>query len=123
MAALNWHTFTNHLQLLFKDLYQEGEYYDVTLVSDDQTQFKAHKIVLSASSPVLKKIIDSNPGQHPLIYLRGIHSFEMESILQSLYLGEGKFYYERIGELMKVAKDLQVKDIGDYVEIRNEMGR
>ena len=123
MAALNWHTFTNHLQLLFKDLYQEGEYYDVTLVSEDQTQFKAHKIVLSASSPVLKKIIDSNPGQHPLIYLRGIHSFEMESILQFLYLGEGKFYYERIGELMKVAKDLQVKDIGDYVEIRNEMGR
>ena len=123
MAALNWHTFTNHLQLLFKDLYQEGEYYDVTLVSDDQTQFKAHKIVLSASSPVLKKIIDSNPGQHLLIYLRGIHSFEMESILQFLYLGEGKFYYERIGELMKVAKDLQVKDIGDYVEIRNEMGR
>ena len=47
----------------------------------------------------------------------------MESILQFLYLGEGKFYYERIGELMKVAKDLQVKDIGDYVEIRNEMGR
>ena len=106
MAALNWHTFANHLQLFFKDLYQEGEYYDVTLVSEDQTQFKAHKIVLSASSPVLKKIIDSNPGQHPLICLRGIHSFEMESILQFLYLGEGKFYYERIGELMKVAKDL-----------------
>ena len=46
--TLNWDTFSEHLQLMFKDLYQEGRYTDVTLVSDDQTQFKAHKIVLSA---------------------------------------------------------------------------
>ena len=84
--TLNWHTFSEHLQLMFKDLYQEGRYSDVTLVSDDQTQFKAHKIVLSACSPVFKKIIDSNPSQHPLIYLRGIHSYEMESILPVLRL-------------------------------------
>ena len=109
--SLNWHTFSEHLQLMFKDLYQEGRYSDVTLVSDDQTQFKAHKIVLSACSPVFKKIIDSNPSQHPLIYLRGIQSHEMESILQFMYLGEGRFYQERMGEFFKVARDLQVKDL------------
>ena len=52
---------------MFKDIYQEEKYLDVTLVSDDQTQFKAHKIVLSACSPVFKYIIDTNPSQHPLI--------------------------------------------------------
>ena len=109
--TLNWHTFSEHLNLMFKDLYKEGRYSDVTLVSDDQTQFKAHKIVLSACSPVFKKIIDSNPSQHPLIYLRGIQGYEMESILQFMYLGEGKFYQERMGEFIKVAKDLEVKDI------------
>ena len=46
--TLNWQTFPDHLKLMIKDLYQEGRYADVTLVSDDQTQFKAHKIVLSA---------------------------------------------------------------------------
>ena len=51
--SLNWQTFSEHLQLVFKDLCQEGRYSDVTLVSDDQTQFKAHKFVLSACSPVL----------------------------------------------------------------------
>ena len=80
--SLFWQTFSEHQQLMFKDLYQEGRYADVTLVSDDQTHFKAHKIVLSACSSVFKKIIDNNPSQHPLIYLRGIQSFEMESILQ-----------------------------------------
>ena len=39
--TLNWHTFSDHLKFMFKDLYQEGRYTDVTLVSDDQTQFKA----------------------------------------------------------------------------------
>ena len=66
--TLNWQTFTDHLKLMFKDLYEEGKNSDVTLVCDDQTQFKAHKIVLSACSPVFKKIIDNNPSQHPLIY-------------------------------------------------------
>ena len=44
--TLNWNTFTDHLQLMFKDLYEEEKHSDVTLVSNDQTQFKAHKIVL-----------------------------------------------------------------------------
>ena len=53
--TLNWNTFSDHLQLMFKDLYEEDKYFDVTLVSDDHTQLKAHKIVLSACSPVFKK--------------------------------------------------------------------
>merc|ERR1712150_372938 len=118
--TLNWHTFTDHLQLMFKDLYEEEKHSDVTLVSDDQTQFKAHKIVLRACCPVFKKIIDNNPSQHPLIFLRGIQSYEMESILQFMYLGEGKFYYERMGEFLKVAKDLEVKEISKGVEMQNE---
>merc|ERR1712024_315860 len=71
----------------------------------------------SACSPVFKKIIENNPSQHPLIYLRGIQSYEMESILQFMYLGEGRFYYERMGELINVAKDLEVKEISKGVEI------
>ena len=118
--TLNWQTFTDHLQLMFKDLYEDGKHSDVTLVCDDQTQFKAHKIVLGACSPVFKKIIDNNLTQHPLIYLRGIQSYEMESILQFMYLGEGKFCYERMGEFMKVAKDLEVKDISKGVELPNK---
>ena len=84
-----------------------------SLVCDIKTQFKAHKIVLRACSPVFKEI--NNSSQHPLIYLRGIQSYEMESILQFMYLGEGTFYYERLGEFIKVAKDLEVKDISKGV--------
>ena len=38
---LGWENFSEHQLLFLKYLYQEGQYADVTLVSDDQTQFKA----------------------------------------------------------------------------------
>ena len=118
--TLNWNTFSEHLQVMFKDLYEEGKHSDVTLVCDDQTLFKAHKIVLSACSPVFKKIFENNPSQHPMIYLRGIQSYEMESILQFMYLGEGKFYYERMAEFIKIATELEVKEISNGVELPSE---
>merc|ERR1712150_372661 len=114
---LNWVEFSQHLTLMFKDLYQEGKYSDVTLVSDDQTQFKAHKFVLSACSPVFKKIINNNPIQNPLIYLRGIQRYEVESILQFIYFGEAMLYQVRVGEFIKVAKDLEIKDVSQEGEI------
>ena len=117
---LSWQQFVEHLRHLSQQLYQEGHYSDITLVSDDQTHFKAHKFVLSACSPVFKKIIDNSPSQHPLIYLRGIQSYELVSILQFMYLGEGRCDLERMDEFLKVAKDLEVKEISGGVEIQND---
>ena len=42
--TLNWETFSEHLQVMFKDLYQEGRYTDVTLVSDDQRSLTAIQV-------------------------------------------------------------------------------
>ena len=108
---LSWQKFSQHLYLMLKEIYKVEKYSDVTLVSDDQVHFKAHKIVLSACSPVFKNIIDNSPSQHTLIYLRGIQRYELESILQFMYLGEGKIFQNRIREFIRVAKDLEVKDI------------
>merc|ERR1711923_543072 len=120
MLKTSWNSFSEHLLWIFKDLYENENHSDVTLVCDDQTQFKAHKIVLSANSPVFKSIIDNNPSQHPLIYLRGIQSYEIQSILQFMYLGEGRCYQERMGEFIKVAKDLEVKEISKGVDMQND---
>ena len=43
----------------------------------------------------------------------------MESLLQLMHLGEGKFYCKRMREFIKVAKDLEVKEISKGVEIPN----
>ena len=92
---LTWHTYTDHLREMLHYMMNTNELTDVTLVSDDKKQFKAHKIVLSASSPLFKSII-SDSSSNPYIFLRGIQSHEVESILQFIYLGQATFYHDRI---------------------------
>ena len=45
---LKWKSFTDHLVNTFRGLGETGHFADVTLVSDDQIQTPAHKVVLSA---------------------------------------------------------------------------
>ena len=116
---VTWETFSDHIQLMFKELYEEEKHSDVTLICDDRTQFKAHKIILSACSQVLKEIIEINPTQDSLIYLRGIQSNELESILQFMYLGEAKCPNDRISEFLKVAQDLEVKEFYKGLKTEN----
>ena len=114
---LTWHTYTDHLRQMLNDMMSSNELADVTLVSEDKKKFKAHKVVLSASSSLFKNIINDTILSSPIIYLRGIQSFEIESILQFIYLGKAIFYQERMNEFINVAKSLDIKEISKNVEI------
>ena len=116
---LTWHTFQTHTEELMSQLYRTSSYSDVTLVSDDRTQFKAHKFVLSSCSSVFKSIL-SNNSNVPFIYLKGVANEEMESVLQFMYLGEATFYQERMNEFLKVARDLDMKEIVKSIELEGE---
>merc|ERR1712212_788142 len=105
--------FPDHLVEVFKNLGTEGNFADVTLVSDDQIQTPAHKVVLSACSPVLKTLLVNNPHSHPLLYLRGIKQTELQAILKFMYFGETQIFESRINDFVSVAKDLEVKEISD----------
>ena len=99
---------------------KSDELTDVTLVCDDQKQFKAHRIILSACSTVFKNIINTLPQNSSIIYLRGIQSHEMESILEFMYLGVATFYQERMNEFLNVSKNLKIKEIIKDVEYDDE---
>ena len=114
---LTWHTYTDHLREMLHDMMSSNELTDITLVSEDKKKFKAHKVVLSACSSVFKGIISDTFLSSPIIYLRGIQSFEIESILQFIYLGEATFYQERMDEFINVAKSLEINEISKDIEI------
>ena len=91
---------------------------DVTLVTDDKKTIRAHRNILSACSPVFKNILQMEiNNSHPVIYLRGIQYAEIVSILQFIYLGEAKFYEERINEFLLVSKNLEIRELSKDVEI------
>ena len=65
--CLKWNDFQTNVTSSFRKLRNSDEFYDVTLVSDDQQQMSAHKIVLSASSVYFKNILKSNKHSHTLL--------------------------------------------------------
>ena len=114
---LNWHTYNDNLRDMMQNLLQSNESSDVTLVCEDRTKFKAHKFVLNACSPVFQSIINDLPQKDPIIYLRGVLSSEMKSILQFMYLGQATFYQDRMNDFLNVAKSFEVKEISKDVEV------
>ena len=60
-----------------KELMNNEDFSDVTLVTEDKKHIKANIHVLSASSPVFKDILkkEKNPGT--IMYLRGIQHSEL----------------------------------------------
>ena len=116
---LSWHTFKTHTNELLSELYFSSQFSDVTLICHDQTQFKAHKFILSTCSSVFRNILSQN-DQVPFIYLRGIAKEDVESVLQFMYLGEATLHQERMNNFLDVARDLDVKEIGNSVDVDDE---
>ena len=106
--SLYWKSFQRDVASSLQILHTENNFSDVTLVSDDQIQIQAHKIIISACSPVLKNILVNNNHSHPIIYLRGVKNQELHSILQFIYFGEVKIAHDRINEFLDIAKDLEL---------------
>ena len=60
---------------------------DVTLVSSDDKQIFAHKMILCTYSSFFKNIIFKHPHPKPLIYLKDVKHSVFISILRFIYLG------------------------------------
>ena len=109
--TLTWHTYSDHLKTMMKEMMMNEDFSDVTLVTEDRKHIKANINILSACSSVFKEIFKKEKKSTTIMYLRGIQFSEMESIMQYIYLGEATFYEERIDEFLAVAKSLEIKEL------------
>ena len=89
--SLKWQTYSDHLKSMLKELMFNEDFSDVTLVTEDKKQIKAHINILSACSSVFKDILKKDKNSSPIMYLKGIQYSELESIIQFIYLGEATF--------------------------------
>ena len=117
---LTWHSYSDHLKSMMKELMMNEDFSDVTLVTEDKKQIKANISILSACSPVFKDILKKEKNCNQIMYLRGIQFPEMESILQFIYLGEATFYEQRMDEFLAVANLLEIKEICNVDPDRND---
>ena len=70
MYTFHWHSYSDHLREVLREMMTSSEFADVTLVTDDKQQIRAHRSILSACSQVFENILqlDTN-NTNPVIYL------------------------------------------------------
>ena len=113
---LQWNEFMSTVSKSFAHLRREGDFYDVTLVSDDEEHISAHKVVLAASSEFFKNILRKSTHANPLLYLNGIRSKELKFILDYIYNDKVEMYQSDIDDFINAAQKLRVEGS----DIKNE---
>ena len=79
--CLRWANHQNFLTGAARQLRREPEFHDVTLACDDNQIVQAHKVMLAAGSPVFRDLLRKHPHPHPLIYIRGVQSSQLEEVI------------------------------------------
>ena len=120
--CLKWNDFNENTSTSFKELQKDSDFADVTLVGegkDPTLQIYVHKIILAASSPAFRDILKQSKHPHPIIYMRGIATDDLASIVEFIYQGEVSVYQENLENFMAIAQELKVKGLGT-IENPNE---
>ena len=122
MCDLTWDLFPSHAQNLLQQMLETNCNTDVTLVCDDQKTLRAHKVVLSAGSPVFRNINSNLKGNDSVIYLKGIKYEQLEPVLRFMYLGQVSIREDTLKDLLDVAKELEVKGLNKKVTVEDDEG-
>ena len=109
--SLKWNDFEANASKSFRKLRMEENFFDVTLVSDDEQEVSAHKLVLSASSEFFKKILKNSTHFNPLIYLPGVESTDLNLIIDYIYNGEIQLYQDHLDNFLDIAQKLKIEGL------------
>merc|ERR1712129_4874 len=108
--SLHWNEFGTNVASTFKSLLSDTTFTDVTLVSDDMKQIRAHKLILRSSSHFCRQILQE-PTQHQIMFLKGIKYSDLLAIVNFIYLGQTEVAQEDLTGFMDAATTLQVQGL------------
>ena len=109
--CLRWNDFEHNINSSLKELRDEKDFFDVTLACEGDDHIQAHKLILSACSPLFKHLLRRHSHQHPLLYLRGIKHKELQSIINFCYYGEVNVAQADLNTFLSVSEELQIKGL------------
>ena len=120
--CLKWNDFQSNISKSFARLQGEAQLFDVTLVGQDQRKVSAHRLVLSACSDFFKNIFSSNTHSHPMLYLDGVDSSDINLMLDYMYQGEVQIQQEHLDRFLEWANKFKLEGLmGSDVENSDEM--
>ena len=114
--CLKWGDFQSNIGNSFGDMRQDIELSDVTLVCDGNENIEAHKVVLAASSNFFSNILKKIKHPHPLLYMKGIQTNQLNDVIDFIYHGEVNIYQEDLVGFLALAENLQLKGLNSPIE-------
>ena len=105
--SLSFKDFEQNAGIKHRKLIDDTNFTDVTLACDEG-KIKAHKVILSSSSPVLEQILVGNSNQHPLIYLRKVKYSCLKSLVQFIYLGQTEIGQTELQDFINLGDELEI---------------
>ena len=109
--CLKWNDFQANVTNSFRKLKDEQDFFDVTLVTEDDQFVSAHKVVLSASSEFFKNILRKADHSKPMIYLNGVDSKELSQVIDYIYEGETSIFQEDLDSFLGIAQKLKIEGL------------
>ena len=116
--CLKWNDFQSNVSNSFSLLRNEDYLHDVTIVTDDNEQVAAHKLILSACSEFFKNIFKKNKHPNPFLCLEGVSSKDFRNVMDYMYNGEVNIFQEDLHKFLNVAQRLKLEvDAEQEVEV------
>ncbi|XP_063836478.1 uncharacterized protein LOC135085635 [Ostrinia nubilalis] len=106
--CVRWNSYHTNLQAVFPRLLLTEQFADVTLACESR-QLRCHKLVLSACSAYLERLLLHNPCDHPIVLMRDMRFSEMQALVDFMYKGEVNVTQEELPSLLKSAEALQIR--------------
>ena len=105
--------FLPHVFKSFNNIQADNLYTDVTLVSDDNIQFQAHKLILSAGSEYFRNILSDKAHPHPMLCLDGVSSEDLERVIKYLYVGEVSVPQTSLQKFLQISNKFECYGLND----------
>ena len=82
------------------------------LLTVDNKQINAHKVILSSCSPLFRNILMRNPHQNPLLYMKDIKMYDLNLLLKYIYHGECNVSNEKLDNFLIIREQLKINRFG-----------
>ncbi|XP_065173490.1 protein abrupt-like isoform X2 [Atheta coriaria] len=110
--CLRWNNFQANITSQFEALRDDEDFTDVSIVCEGRS-IKAHRVVLSACSPLFKEMFKNNPCSHPIIFMRDVDARSVSSLLEFMYAGEVNVAQAHLSNFLRTAESLKIRGLTD----------